>query len=90
MIGTDHPEENKSSFSFEMQLDLKEGYGFEDFPEVEPQRYNKDKSIDNDEPHFNPKELAIQKQQSAIKLNPFATGSDSASKDNTKERMPME
>lgn len=29
----DRPEENKSSFSFEMQLDLKEGYGFEDFPE---------------------------------------------------------
>jgi len=73
-----------------MQLDLKEGFGFEDFPEFEPQRPDRDKSVENDEPHFNPKELAIQRQQSAIKLNPFAGGSDSASKDNTREKLPFE
>lgn len=76
------PEGDSEGFSFEMQIDLKEGYGFEDFPEFSPHRNDREKSGEKDEPHFNPKELAAQRPMSATKLNPFAD----QSKDHSRTR----
>jgi hypothetical protein len=78
MSNIQNNDDNKSSFSFEVQIDLdkkgQEGFGFEDFPDFEQLKAEKERSY-IDQPNFDPKEVkeSARMNQSA---NPFAAGSD--------------